>query len=409
MKTTTQLGKYRLLAELARGGMGIVWLAEMRGPGGFSKPCVIKELLPELSNDPHHRAMFLDEASLAARLSHRNIVQTNEVGCEDNRWFMALELLEGCTLRRASSLLGHKIPSTLAVRIVCEVLSALEYAHGLKSHTDDTFLGIVHRDVTPQNVFLTCDGQVKLLDFGVAKSRARREKTRQGFAKGCIAYMSPDHVANMPIDRRADIFSAGIVLRELLTGQRLWDEGTEDNSIVCRLIANEIPPFEDMTVPSALRSICEKAMAPKRAERWQSATAMREVLEAWLMNHSTEERPLDETLRALFDGGALASERARAKLLQKKSVAPPPPPVPQIEELVDPEILVTDPQVSLISNIKPTWKQRLFRREVFITAMAVVASIAAAVSVVSTSLDDDPAPAPINVQVISSSPSSTSP
>lgn len=399
-----QLGKYRLVAELARGGMGIVWLAEMRGPGGFAKPCVIKELLPELASDPHHRAMFLDEASLAARLAHRNIVQTNEVGCEDGRWFMVLELLEGCTLRRAATLLGAKLSPALAVRIVCEVLSALDYAHQLKNRDDDSSLAIVHRDVTPQNIFLTADGQVKLLDFGVAKSRARREKTRQGFAKGCIAYMSPDHVANMPIDRRADIFSTGIVLRELLTGERLWNEAADDNSIVCHLIANEIPPFTDASVPAALRSICEKAMAPRRAERWQSAGAMRDVLEAWLLAHAEEadlQAPLDDALRSMFQSGALAAERVRAKLLQKSTPPPAPPPKPEIVELAASDLQTSEVQVP--GTIRRT---RFFRRETFITLMAIVASIAAIVSVIATTMDDPPQP-PINVQVVTTTPSAT--
>jgi serine/threonine protein kinase len=404
-----QLGKYRLVAELARGGMGIVWLAEMRGPGGFAKPCVIKELLPELANDPHHRAMFLDEASLAARLTHKNIVQTNEVGCEDGRWFMALELLEGCTLRRASTLLGAKLSPTLAVRIVCEVLSALDYAHQLKNRDDDSSLAIVHRDVTPQNIFLTADGQVKLLDFGVAKSRARREKTRQGFAKGCIAYMSPDHVANMPIDRRADIFSAGIVLRELLTGQRLWHDGADDNSIVCHLIAHEIPPFTDATVPAPLRAICEKAMAARRAERWQSAAAMRDVLEAWLLAHQAEEEvSLDDTLKAMFSSsGPLAAERVRAKLLQK-STPPPPPPVPTkppLIELAESDLQTVEVEVPTMPMRKGIG--RFLRRETFMTAMAIVASIAAIISVIATTTDDPPAAPPINVQVVTTTPSAT--
>jgi eukaryotic-like serine/threonine-protein kinase len=390
-----QLGKYRLVAELARGGMGIVWLAELRGPGGFAKPCVVKELLPELAREPHHRAMFLDEASLAARLNHRNIVQTNEVGCEDGRWFMALELLEGCTLRRAATLLGDKLPSALAVRIVCEVLTALDYAHQLKNRDDDRPLGIVHRDVTPQNVFLTCDGQVKLLDFGIAKSRARREKTQQGFAKGCIAYMSPDHVATTPIDRRADLFSIGIVLRELLSGRRLWNDDDAPNSIVCRLIASEIPPFDDTSVPAALRAICDKAMAPRRAERWQSAGAMREALEAWLVAHAEEPLSLDHTLRAMFDTGGLAVEGVRVKLSRKRGLDPkPPPPV-----VLPPTELQTDPDVPRIAaGARPRWR----KRELYPLVMAIVASVAAVVSVAGSAIDEDPAP--IQVQVVSATP-----
>jgi serine/threonine protein kinase len=185
-----------LLAELARGGMGIVHLAEARGPGGFEKLVVVKELKAELTDDPVYCAMFLDEARLAARLSHRHIVQTNEVGCERGRYFMALELLEGGSLHQIRTKLGLRaLPSLVSVRILVAVLDALDHAHEL-TDAEGASLGVVHRDVSPQNVFLTFDGGVKLIDFGVAKSKDRRGAaiTRVGVVKGSVPFMSPDHV-----------------------------------------------------------------------------------------------------------------------------------------------------------------------------------------------------------------------
>jgi len=162
-----------LLAELARGGMGVVHLAEVRGPGGFEKLVVVKELKAELADDAVYTAMFLDEARLAARLSHRHIVQTNEVGCENGRYFMALELLEGGSLHQIRAKLGLRaIPTNVGVRVLVAVLDALHHAHE-QTDADGAPLGVVHRDVSPQNVFLTFDGGVKLIDFGVAKSKDR--------------------------------------------------------------------------------------------------------------------------------------------------------------------------------------------------------------------------------------------
>jgi eukaryotic-like serine/threonine-protein kinase len=168
------LGKYQLIAELARGGMAIVYLALVQGPGGFNKLVVVKELKPELIEEPAFLAMFLDEARLAAKLSHANIVQTNEVGNDGKRYFMAMDYLDGRGLdrvRRRARASGQDLSLPIHLRILCDMLAGLHYAHTLTDF-DGTPLSIVHRDVSPQNVFVMFDGQVKLLDFGIAKSPA---------------------------------------------------------------------------------------------------------------------------------------------------------------------------------------------------------------------------------------------
>ncbi len=372
--------------------MGIVWLAEIRGPRGFAKRCVVKELLPELARAPHRRAMFLDEASLASRLSHRNVVQTHEVGDEDGRWFMALELLEGLTLRRLQELAEPRgLRPALAVRIASEVLRGLHHAHELGDERGEP-LGIVHRDVTPQNVFVTFDGQVKLLDFGVAKSRAPREETRDGFAKGCLAYMSPDHVAKAPIDRRADVFAVGVILRELITGERLWGDA-DDRAIVCRLITGEVPIFEPRhvaRVPSALRRLCEMATAAERAERFTTAHHMAEALDAWLSVEDPDGSLVSE-LVALFDGElAPARDEVRASLRVARPL-PRPPPVParaRTTELATRDLVPIPPPPPLPHSVAR--RGAFTRRETFTTAMAVIAGIAAIVSVAASRLDDEP-------------------
>ena len=290
--------------------MGIIHLAEARGPGGFEKLVVVKELKHELAEDPVYTTMFLAEARLAARLTHRHIVQTNEVGCEDGRYFMALELLEGGSLHQIRTKLGLRaLPTNLSVRVLAAVLDALDHAHGL-TDGDGYSLYIVHRDVSPQNVFLTFDGDVKLIDFGVAKSTDRRGKaavTRVGVVKGSVPYMSPDHVDGTTIDCRADVFAVGVMLREMLVGERLWGD-VDDLTMLRRLIARDLPAFPaSPDVPAALRAIAERAKAPRRADRYPTAAAMRDALEAYLAD-ADPRGSLDDL--GTWLGRALKDERA---------------------------------------------------------------------------------------------------
>lgn len=298
--------------------MGVIHLAETRGPGGFEKLVVVKELKRELAEDPVYTAMFLDEARLAARLSHRHIVQTNEVGCEDGRYFMALELLEGGSLHQVRSKLGLRaMPVKLGVRALAAVLDALDHAHDL-TDGEGRSLGVVHRDVSPQNVFLTYDGDVKLIDFGVAKSADRRGETKVGVVKGCVPYMSPDHVDGTSIDRRADVFAVGVILREMLTGERLWADA-DDMTILRALIKRELPVFpEAVDAPAALRAIVDRAMAPNRADRYQTAAAMRDAIEAYL-GEVDPRGSLDDL--GTWLGRALFAERARFRDIVRKSRA----------------------------------------------------------------------------------------
>ena len=279
-----QLGKYSLIAEIARGGMGIVYLAKMNGPAGFQKLAVVKELKPDLGEDDKFANMFLDEARLCARLNHRNIVQTNEVGEDGGRFFMAMEYLDGRTLQSTRSRLkGPKALSpAMLVRIACEALSGLHYAHELADY-DGRALGIVHRDVSPHNIFITYDGQVKVLDFGVAKASANTQETEVGMLKGRVVCMSPEHVSNDRIDRRADVFSMGVLLREALTSQRVWGSLGE-MEVVRELLARRIPPLPvDADLPLELREVIERAMAPAREDRFATALEMRKTLETWLV------------------------------------------------------------------------------------------------------------------------------
>jgi serine/threonine-protein kinase len=309
-----RLGKYRLVAELARGGMGIVYLATSEGVGGFQRIVVIKELKPDLAEEPTFLSMFLDEARLAARLHHPNIVQTNEVGQEDGRYFMAMEYLEGRTLqrvvRRGKELGDRSFSRAMYLRVVCDVLSALEYAHNLQDYTG-TALEIVHRDVNPQNVFLTYDGQVKVVDFGIAKTADQTEETQAGVLKGKVSYMAPEQATGMHPDRRADVYSVGVMLAEAMTGERLWGK-SGDVEILTRLVRNEIPDpgARNPELPPELLRICRRAMSHAREERYPSAAALLQDLEAYI-EASGEKATNREIGRLVSD--RFASERAQMR------------------------------------------------------------------------------------------------
>ena len=280
------LGKYKLVAEIARGGMGIVYLAMAQGPGGFHKLVVVKELKPDLVEDPAFLAMFLDEARLAARLNHPNIVQTNEVGNEGDRYFMAMDYLDGRTLdriRRRSAAAGAPFSTHMQLKVLCELLSGLEYAHKL-SDFDGTPLGIVHRDVSPQNVFVTFEGQVKIVDFGIAKAADSTQETRAGVLKGKVAYMAPEQARGQKVDARADVFSAGMMLWETLTSRRMW-QGASDLDILRALVASDLPRASTVNpnVPRELDDICARAMSHDREKRHASAGALQDDIELYLL------------------------------------------------------------------------------------------------------------------------------
>ena len=278
------LGKYRLIAELGHGGMAEVYLAVVRGPAGFNKLVVIKQIRPQLAEDPEFLGMFLDEARLAARLSHPNVVQTNEVGQEGERYFIAMEYLEGQPLNRVTHRLqkagGLSLPMNL--RIVADALAGLHHAHELTDY-DGTPLKVVHRDVTPHNVFVTYDGQVKVVDFGIAKALNSSSETRTGVLKGKVAYMAPEQARGERVDRRADIFSVGVMMWEAATGKRLW-KGVPDITILQRLLSGEIPTPRSIKpeLPEKLEAIILKALSHQREDRYETAADLQNAIDAYL-------------------------------------------------------------------------------------------------------------------------------
>jgi serine/threonine protein kinase len=300
------LDKYRLIAELGHGGMAEVFLAVASGPAGFNKLVVIKQIRAELADDPEFLNMFLDEARLAARLSHPNVVQTNEVGHIGNRYFIAMEYLDGQPLNRILQRLrrdSDTMPIAMHVRILIDVLAGLHHAHELADY-DGTPLEVVHRDVSPHNVFVTYEGQIKVVDFGIAKAMNSSSETRAGIIKGKVAYMSPEQARGDRVDRRADIFAVGVMLWEALTGQRLW-KGLTDVAMLHKIIKGDIPSPRTIRgdVSERMEAICMKALAPNREERYESAADFQSALEELMteLGERVTARDIGKVIAKTFD------------------------------------------------------------------------------------------------------------
>ena len=279
-----RLGRYRLIAEIGHGGMAEVYLALLEGELGFNKLLVLKQIRPELAEDPEMMAMFLDEARLSARLHHPNVVETHEVAQESGHTFMAMEYLEGQSLHRILHRLRRHggLPPAMHLQILADMLAGLHHAHEL-SDWDETPLGVVHRDVTPQNVFVTYEGTVKVVDFGIAKAKGASAETRVGVVKGKVAYMAPEQARSEPVDRRTDVFAAGVMLWEASTGFRPF-RGLADAQILHQLIHGEFPSARaaNPALPEALEAIINKAVAPSREERYATAADLRAAIEGYL-------------------------------------------------------------------------------------------------------------------------------
>ncbi len=301
--------------------MGIVYLALLQGPGGFNKLVVVKELKPELVEDPAFLRMFLDEARLAARLNHQNIVQTNEVGNDDERYFMAMDYLDGRAfdrVRRRSYHAGSILALPLQLRVLADALAGLDYAHRLTDF-DGTPLHLVHRDVSPSNLFITFDGQVKLLDFGIAKTRDSSFETRVGVLKGKLSYMAPEQARGERVDASADTFAVGVMLWEALTSRRLRNT-QNDYELLRSLTMEELPRASSVNpaVSPLLDQICAKALSARREDRYTTAAEFRAELERAIEQTGlvASHRELGATVAAMF-----ADERAATNALIEAHVA----------------------------------------------------------------------------------------
>ncbi len=306
-------GKFRLVAKLGRGGMGEVFLAVIAGAQGIKKLVVVKRLRDTLAEDKNVKAMFIEEGRIASRLNHPNVVQTIEVGEEGDSLYLSMEFLEGQALSELARKLEMPLAPVMLARIVSDALAGVHYAHELRDY-DGTPLGIVHRDLSPHNIFITYDGVVKVLDFGIAKASSHADSTEPGTLKGKVSYMAPEQLSADSVDRRADIFVAGIVLWELLTRRRLMAESSMAQT-VHRLLHEPIERVSSIVpnVDSKLDEIVARALEKDPARRFETAQQMRSALEAYIESTGRAVRQ-EDVGRIVTERFAHRRERVRRKV-----------------------------------------------------------------------------------------------
>lgn len=268
-----QYGKFLLLDRIARGGMAELCRAKIIGSQGFEKLVAIKKILPHLADQEDFVSAFIDEARLAAFLHHRNIVQIFDFGEMAGGYFISMEYLSGKPLRTLMNFAGKsdaRLPLGMALFIIAEICVGLDYAHNLKNFSGAP-LGIVHRDIGPQNIFITYDGQVKIIDFGIARATSHNTVTTVGSLKGKIAYMSPEQASGKEIDHRSDIFSVGIILYELVTGRHLYTAEDSGQQLALAADGRFVPARElNASLPPLLYDILDKALAREPDDRYQT-------------------------------------------------------------------------------------------------------------------------------------------
>lgn len=372
--------KYQLLMELGQGGMGVVHLAMSRGPQGFLKLVVLKMLRPQLLGDASARSMFLEEARISARLAHPNIVQVFEVLEFDGMPTMVMEYLEGQALSHILEGDLGRLPTLMYLHVITKVLSGLHAAHELRDY-DGTPIRLVHRDVSPHNVFVLFDGQVKVLDFGIAKAAGSRVHTQTGELKGKIRYMAPEQLAGGVYDRRVDIFSVGVLLWEAIARRRLWGEMAEGD-VMLNLLTGKVPALpDDVEVDAELRAIAEKALAPDPVRRFQTAGEFCRDLDRYL---ATRDAPGGEELAAFMRHNFSAVRESTNRIIdqhvkaaERASARPP----------------AAEEQTATVTAPRPEKVRKKLKRWPLIAgALGVLA--AAGIGVVLATRADDDTPAP---------------
>ncbi len=300
-----KLGKFILIRKLNSGGMAEIYLAKSFGAHGMERLLAVKRILPKVSSSSDFIKMFIDEAKLASKLTHPNIAQIYELGREKETYYIALELVDGKDLRSIFDKLaksGQSMPLPIAIKIVADICEGLDYAHQ-KCDDDGRPLNIVHRDISLQNVMVSYHGDVKIIDFGVAKASVQSTETRSGVLKGKIGYMPPEQVAGLEVDRRGDIFAAGVILWELITSSRLFKYHTEFQSLERVRLCEIYPPSAiNPNVPKELEEIVLKALTRDPDTRYSTAQEFHDDLLTYLVKRREipTTREMEQFMHGLF-------------------------------------------------------------------------------------------------------------
>jgi serine/threonine-protein kinase len=318
------IGRYTLFDKIGRGGMADIFLARAQTDLGVSRLAVVKQVLPHLAQSREFSDLLITEAKLAARLDHANIVQVQDLGRADGFLYIAMQYVEGFDLNdllRRCTRTKTALPVQYALLVVIEALRALDYAHR-KTADDGSPLGIVHRDVSPSNLLISFEGEVKLCDFGIAHANdvVPSEAYSEDVIKGKAGYMSPEQAKGEPLDARADVFAIGIVLWELLAGRRLYKAGPDTPPLLDQAKAARIPELPSRSLPNEerLHAISKKALAPNRDQRYPSAQAMLLDLEHYVADSKLIASPIrfGEWLIDRFGDDLIHQRRERERAVQ---------------------------------------------------------------------------------------------
>jgi serine/threonine protein kinase len=305
--------RYRITDKIAAGGMAEVFRGVAESLQGFRKTVAIKRILPALTKNTKFVTMFLDEARLSLFLQHANIVQVFDIGHADDTYFIVMEFVEGVDLKAVLEWrrrIGRRLTIGQTIYLIMEVCKGLAYAHELTHPETGERMNIVHRDVSPANVLFSRNGEVKLADFGLAKAASQLESTDPGVVKGKMSYLSPEAARGENVDHRADIFSVGILLYEMLTSKRLFYGDTDYQTV--ELVRNaKIPPIaaQNPEVEPEFEEICRKALARRTEDRFQSATDLQDALAHYLFSRGLKmiQRDIAEMVRACIEDQATQS------------------------------------------------------------------------------------------------------